>query len=197
MLKLFVFFSLSLFAGATVVVAQIGGQVSSTDRKLVALFNSAQTQSAGPKLNRAVIDICALATNGLPQHDLVWLREQKREGTLLYVGIYGPVDNRTVRMLCFLDMDKTPSGEIVGGLKKVKAWYYDYKEAQAFAKSVLGNLGGEGVKTNEASGNCGVKISYKETAYKVISIVLSPENSKAKPDYKDEKASESLFFDWW
>ena len=197
MLKLCLLLSVSLFGHAAAASAQFENHVSANDRKLVALFNSAQTQSAGVKLKQVAINLCTLATDGLPQHDLVWLREQKREGTLLYVGIYGPVNDRTVRMLCFLNMETTPKDEVVGGLKKVRGWYYTYKEAQDFAGSILGNLGGQGVKGNAASGKGGVKVSYEEMDDKIVSIVLSPEKGKSKPDFKDEKAWESLFFVWW
>ena len=100
-------------------------------------------------------------------------------------------------MIFFLDANKFPNDSMVGGIKKVKSWYYTYKEAQTFAGSVLGKLGGQGIRSNESSGIGGVKVSYEEEADKIVAIVLSPENSKSKPDYKDEKASEILCFLWW
>jgi len=120
------------------------------------------------------------------------LREyHDRRGMIIYMGVFGKRLHRTVKMVFFIDKSKFSPDEIVGGLKDVKRWYYDYEDAKRFAEASLARLGGGGIKTVD-SGD--VEIVYNNEPHKLVTITLRVSGSEEPVDFSRENTWEELAF---
>lgn len=149
-------------------------------RALSEEFDKVQNHS-GARMDKAATRIWKTAIQGMLESNLDYLRgDMKTRGMVIYAGIYGPVGDRSVRMLFFADFSKWNKEDIVGGMDDIKGWYNNYNASSGFAHAVAARLGGVG----SIHGNMQVLVQEKTDVS--VAVVLQPSGKPALHNFRQE-----------
>lgn len=134
----------------------------------VSRFFAAVQNNSGVGVNKSARGLTQALTSGSPEVSLASMRKDpSRRGVLVYTGVYGQPGNRIVRILCFADFSKWPKNEVIGGLAKVKSWFFDYDSASGLAADLASRLGVSGANSN------GMLVTTESVKDDYVAIFLS------------------------